>query len=133
MTLQILEILLYSRQGEVRRLPFRLGALNVITGGSGTGKVEQAIKDTLPYFLGAVPEDQLKLQQELREKRRRLSQWERRLEEAEAVRGANVSRAAGLLREAQAVGLLGAGDLPSDVNGMAEVLRSIRFAAADQQ
>ncbi len=94
--------------------------------------VEQAIKDALPYFLGAVPEDQLKLQQELREERRRLRQLERRLREAEEMRGADASRAAGLLREAQAVGLLAADDLPPDVNGMVEMLRSARFTPADQ-
>jgi hypothetical protein len=273
-SLQIRELLLYSRRGEVRRLPFRLGALNVITGGSGTGKsaiinvvdyclgakgcsiparvvrdavrwyaillqlrdcqvfvaravpvpprstnsdiyvevgesvtpppmdrlvantnpdalneyltrmmgispnlhippegqtreplqatlrhakafafqyqdeiankdhlfhgqhdnwVEQAIKDTLPYFLGAVPEDQLKLQHELREERRRLRQLERRLQEAEAVRGADASRAAGLLREAQAVALLPAGDLPAEVNGMIEMLRSVQFTPSGHQ
>jgi hypothetical protein len=272
--MQISELLLYSRRGEIRRLPFRLGALNLVTGGSGTGKsalinivdyclgakgcaiparvirdavrwyalllrlgdsqvfvaravpvppkstnsdiyvevgesvsvppmdrlvantnpealneyltrlmgiapnlhtppdgqtreplhatlrhakafafqyqdeiankdhlfhgqhdtwVEQAVKDTLPYFLGAVPEDQLKVQQELRETRRRLRQLERRLGEAEAVRGTDASRAAGLLREAQAVGLLEAGDLPPEVNGMVEMLRSVRFTPADQR
>ncbi len=95
--------------------------------------VEQAIKDTLPYFLGAVQEDQLKLQQELREARRRLRQIEKRLEEAEAVRGAEASRASGLLREAQAVGLVGAGDLPEDVAAMVEALGSVRFTPADRQ
>ncbi len=274
MTMQIKELLLYSRTGEVRRLPFRLGALNVITGGSGTGKsaiinivdyclaakgcsiparvirnavrwyalllqmgdcqvfvaravpvppkssnsdiyvevgesitppamdrlvansnpdalneyltrltgiapnlhtppegqtrdplkatlrhakafvfqeydeiankdhlfhgqhdnwVEQAIKDTLPYFLGAVQEDQLKVKQELQEARRRLRQLEKRLEEAEAVRGADASRAVGLLREAQAVGLIGAGDLPQDANAMLDALRSVQFTPADQR
>jgi Protein of unknown function (DUF3732) len=273
-SLQIRELLLYSRRGEVRRLPFRLGALNVITGGGGTGKsaiinvvdyclgargcsiparvvrdavrwyalllqmrdcqvlvaravpvppkstnsdvyfevgesvtlppidrlvantnpdalneyltrligispnlhsppegqtrpalhatlrharvfafqyqdeiankdhlfhsqhdtwVEQAIKDTLPYFLGAVPEDRLKLQQEVREERRRLRQLERRLQEAEALRGADASRAAGLLREAQAVGLLPADDLPTEVNDIIEMLQTVRFTMSGQQ
>lgn len=38
MTMQIRELLLYNRRGDIRRLSFRLGAMNVITGGSGTGK-----------------------------------------------------------------------------------------------
>jgi hypothetical protein len=274
MTMQIREILLYSRSGEVRRLPFRLGKLNVITGSSGTGKsaiinivdyclaakscaiparvirdavrwyalllqmgdcqvfiaravpvppkstnydiyyavgesltpppmdklvantnpddlngyltrlsgvspnlftppegqtrddlkatlrhakafafqyqdeiankdhlfhgqhdnwVERAIGDTLPYFLGAVQEDHLKLKQELREASRRLRQLEKRLEEAESVRGADSSRAAGLLREAQAVGLIGAGDLPQEANAMIEALRAVQFKPADER
>lgn len=274
MTMQIREILLYSRSGEIRRLPFRVGKLNVITGGSGTGKsalinivdyclaakscaiparvirdavrwyavllqmgesqifvaravpvppkstnsdiyfevgkaitppamdrlvansnpdalnehltrlsgispnlhtppegqtrdplkatlrhakvfafqyqdeiankdhlfhgqhdnwIESAIKDTLPYFLGAVQEDQLKLKQELREASRRLKQLENRLQEAEAVRGADASRAAGLLGEAQAVGLIKSGDLPQAANAMIEMLRSVQFKPADQR
>ena len=239
MTMQIREILLYSRRGEIRRLPFRLGKLNVITGGSGTGKsalinivdyclaakscaiparvirdavrwyalllqmgesqifvaravpvppkstnadiyfevgksitppamdklvansnpdalnehltrlsgispnlhtppegqtrdplkatlrhakifafqyqdeiankdhlfhgqhdnwIESAIKDTLPYFLGAVQEDQLKLKQELREASRRLKQLENRLEEADKVRVHGCQSRVGLLK-----------------------------------
>ncbi|GHH36791.1 DUF3732 domain-containing protein [Lentzea cavernae] len=38
MTFQIGAIYLYSNKGEVRKLPFKLGSLNVITGASKTGK-----------------------------------------------------------------------------------------------
>ena len=51
MTMQIRELLLYSRTGEVRRLPFRPGKLNVITGSSGTGK--SAIINIVDYCLAA--------------------------------------------------------------------------------
>jgi hypothetical protein len=95
--------------------------------------VEQAMRDSLPYFLGAVPEDRLRSQQELREATRRLRQLERRLEEAEAVRGADASRAAGLMREAQAVGLIEEGDLPQEANEMLDALREVRFTTSDQQ
>jgi hypothetical protein len=95
--------------------------------------IAQAIKDTLPYFLGVVPEDRLKVQQELREARRRLKQLERRLAEAEAVSGDEATQAAGLLREAQAVGLHPAGDLPADAPAILEALRAVRFTSAAQQ
>jgi len=50
MTMQIRAIVLYHRDGRVRELAFRLGALNVITGQSRTGK--SAIIDIVDYCLG---------------------------------------------------------------------------------
>jgi hypothetical protein len=50
MTMQIKEIILYGHGGQVRRLPLRLGALNVITGDSGTGK--SALINITDYCLG---------------------------------------------------------------------------------
>jgi len=50
MTVQIKELVLYGVSGEVRRLKFKLGALNVITGKSRTGK--SAIIDIVDYCLG---------------------------------------------------------------------------------
>ena len=85
--------------------------------------IAQAIKDTLPYFLGVVPEDRLRVQQELREARRRLKQLERRLAESDAVSGNAATQAAGLLQNAQAVGLQPPGELPSDTSAMLEALK----------
>ena len=65
----------------------------------------QAIKDTLPYFLGAVTEDYVAKQQELKRVRADIRQIERRLAEATAIRGEGLSRADTLLAEAKAVGL----------------------------
>lgn len=50
MSLQIVKIILYSKQGEVRELDFRLGRLNIITGASKTGK--SAIVDIVDYCTG---------------------------------------------------------------------------------
>jgi hypothetical protein len=94
---------------------------------------EQDIKDTLPYFLGVVPEDRLRTKQELREAQRRLKQLQRRLAEAEAVGGNEATQAAGLLREAQGVGLHTPCDLPADATAMVEALRAIRFTSAARQ
>jgi hypothetical protein len=49
-SLQIVKIILYSKQGEVRELDFRLGRLNIITGASKTGK--SAIVDIVDYCTG---------------------------------------------------------------------------------
>lgn len=94
---------------------------------------EQDIKDVLPYFLGVVPEDRLRTKHELREAQRRLKQLERRLAEAEQVSGNDATQAAGLLREAQGVGLHLPGDLPPDAPAMIEALRAVRFTSAAQQ
>lgn len=99
----------------------------------GDRDIAQAIKDTLPYFLGAVPEDQLRTKHELREAQRRLKQLERRIAEAEAVGGDEATQAAGLLREAQGVGLHPPGDLPADAPTMVEALRAVRFTSAASQ
>ena len=50
MSLQIANLVLYSRRGDVRELPFKLGAFNVLTGASKTGK--SAIIDIVDYCTG---------------------------------------------------------------------------------
>jgi hypothetical protein len=72
----------------------------------GEDWVGQAIKDTLPYFLGAVDEDRLLKQSQLDEARRRLRQLERQLREAEALDTSTYPRARGLFDEAKQVGLI---------------------------
>lgn len=85
--------------------------------------IPQAIKDTLPYFLGAIQEDRLALEQELARARRELKNAERALRDAEAIRGKGVTMAAGLLSEARQVGLLPRGDTPENAQGILALLR----------
>ena len=73
--------------------------------GSSDRFVAQAIKDTLPYFLGAVTDDYVAKQQELKRVRTEVRQIERRLAEAAAIQGDGVTRADTLLAEAKAAGL----------------------------
>lgn len=73
--------------------------------GSSDRFVAQAIKDTLPYFLGAVTDDYVAKQQELKRIRSEVRQIERRLAEAAAIQGIGVTRADTLLAEAKAAGL----------------------------
>lgn len=65
----------------------------------------QALKDTLPYFLGAVDDDFVKRREELRGLRERLRSCERQLAELTALRGDGVSKAADLLAQARDAGL----------------------------
>ncbi len=88
--------------------------------------VRQAIKDSLPYFLGAVRSDHVKKLSELRQLRRDLRSLERRLAEYEAIRGQGTSRAQALLSEAQDIGLFQANTLPTNLENAIEALRVIR-------
>ena len=62
MTLQIRSISIYSRNGERRDVNFRLGALNIVTGASKTGK--SALLDIVDYCWGrdecTVPEGEIR-------------------------------------------------------------------------
>ena len=51
MSLQILDIVVYSHEGESRALSLRPGATNVITGASKTGK--SALIDIVDYCFGS--------------------------------------------------------------------------------
>lgn len=72
----------------------------------GEDFISQAIKDTLPYFLGAIDEDRLLKQAQLDQARRYLRQLERQLREAEAINTSSYPRAQALLDEAKQVGLI---------------------------
>ena len=73
--------------------------------GAGEAFVAQALKDTLPYFLGAVDDDYVRRRQELRQVRRELRRVERQLSELAAVRGDGPTKASELLAEARDAGL----------------------------
>lgn len=67
--------------------------------------IERALRDTLPYFLGAVDDEHVRKQVELRRLRDQLRAIERQLAELRAVRGDGVSKAATLLAQARDAGL----------------------------
>lgn len=70
--------------------------------------MKQTIKDTLPYFLGAIQEDRLAMEQELARSKRELKKAEQVLKEVDLIRGEGVSKAISLLSEAREVGLIDA-------------------------
>src|SRR5207248_3013074 len=55
--------------------------------------IPQNIKDTLPYFLGAIREDRLALEQELSRARLELRKVRREAKETEVIQGEGVSKA----------------------------------------
>jgi hypothetical protein len=72
----------------------------------GEDFISQAIKDTLPYFLGAVDEDALLKQSLLDEARRQLRQLERRYKDGRVTAIEQYPRGRRLLEESQRTGLL---------------------------
>lgn len=86
--------------------------------------VPQHIKDTIPYFLGAIEEERLQLERDLRQARKDLRRAERRLQMAQRLAGDVEAESQRLLTEAAEVGLFD-GD-PGDVADAAERLRSLR-------
>ena len=87
--------------------------------------IPQAIKDTMPYFLGAVDDSYIANMAELRNLRRELRGLEKKLEEYESVRGHGFFRAQGLLSEAIDIGLRPAGTVPDDWNECISLLKEI--------
>ena len=88
--------------------------------------IPQAIKDTLPYFLGAVDEQFLALDGERNILKRQLVIEKRKLEENRALMGGGTDRAIRLIGEARQVGLID-GTVTTEHNDyskMQEILKS---------
>jgi len=64
----------------------------------------QALKDTLPYFLGAVDDEYVRKREQLRLLGKQLRACERQLSELKALRGDGISKAATLLAQARDAG-----------------------------
>lgn len=85
----------------------------------------QAMKDTLPYFLGAVDDEYVQKREELRQLRQQLRVCERQLSELVALRSGGISKAATLLAQARDVGLSS-----SVCDTWEEAVASLRVVAA---
>lgn len=86
---------------------------------------KQAIRDTLPYFLGAQGPDALRKRQELSELRREIRRTTLRLDGMRAARELGVGRATGLIADARAAGLLSADAVPTDAGEAYEILSQV--------
>ncbi|MHC5202472.1 DUF3732 domain-containing protein [Myroides sp. LJL119] len=68
--------------------------------------VPQSIKDTLPYFLGAVNEDSLLIESEITQLKKQLNRLNREQREAEKIKLEGISQAYSLIDEAKEIGIL---------------------------
>jgi hypothetical protein len=91
----------------------------------GDDFVGQAIRDTFPYFLGAIDEDRLLKQSQLDQARRQLRQLERQLRDAEAVDTSSYPRAQALLDEAKQVGLVDERTVATSYEGVFAILQRV--------
>jgi hypothetical protein len=73
--------------------------------GAGDNFFAQALKDTLPYFLGAVDDDYVRKREQLRRIKEQLRSCERKLAEIASLRGEGASKADALLAQARDAGL----------------------------
>jgi hypothetical protein len=89
--------------------------------------ITQAIKDTLPYFLGIVNDDSLAMEQERTRLKRQIVIEKRRLDESLALRGGGLDRAISLVSESKEVGLLSKEIIVDfdDYNAVKDVLSSV--------
>lgn len=88
--------------------------------------VPQAIKDSLPYFLGAIREDNLKIEQEIASKKRDLNRLLREKNEAEKIHAEGVSKAYTLIEEAKQFGILASDLVVNDVKNALIALDTIK-------
>ena len=101
---------------------------------SESGFILQTIKDTLPYFLGAVSEDAILLTTEKRTNERQLKRLRRELNEKKAMTGIGTESAISLLTEAIGVGLISP-EIEideSDFNSLYATLAGVTFVTADK-
>lgn len=73
--------------------------------GAGDNFFAQAIRDTLPYFLGAVDNEYVRKHEEMRRLRAQLRNVERRILELGSIQGGGAGKAASLLAQARDVGI----------------------------
>ena len=91
----------------------------------GEQYIPQAIKDTLPYFLGAVKSERVAIEHELRIARRRLKLALRDLEEAESTVHDQLTRGRSLVTECQQAGILPTNTRPE---GSSEIIAALKIA-----
>jgi len=88
-------------------------------------QMPQTIKDTLPYFLGVVNSERVRLEHELRLAKRRLKLASRDLDEAQFVATDQLTRGQSLITEAQQVGILRSAVAAGTAEEIVETLRTV--------
>jgi chromosome segregation ATPase len=96
---------------------------NTLFFGQTDSFIAQAIRDTIPYFMGAVSTDELAKQYELVELKKTIRLIERQLADHTSWQEAAESRGAALLAEARQVGLVPMETRPTSTAQIFEVLR----------
>jgi hypothetical protein len=88
--------------------------------------VPQSIKDTLPYFLGAVNEDSLLIESEINQLKKQLNRLIRENRESEKIKTEGISQAYSLIEEAKEIGIL---DKATKPNSQSEAYRILEIVS----
>lgn len=88
--------------------------------------VPQSIKDSLPYFLGAIREDSLKIEQEIIQNKRTLNRLVREKNEADKIKTDGVSMAFSLVEEAKEMGIVDRNIIIKTTFDALQVLNSVK-------
>lgn len=88
--------------------------------------IKMAIKDTLPYFLGAINADSLQIEREISKKKRLLNQLSREKREEDKLKEDGVSKAYSLIEEAKEIGVLEKNTNPKSVKEAYEILLKVK-------
>ena len=86
--------------------------------------VENHMKDTLPYFLGAIREDYLILKQEYKSVSKKIRELKNQLAEIKFSNDQKFNQARILLQESIKVGLINSDDLPDSLEEILELLKN---------
>ncbi|GAA5037629.1 hypothetical protein GCM10011506_34200 [Marivirga lumbricoides] len=87
--------------------------------------VPQSIKDTLPYFLGAVNENSLAIESEINQLKKQLNRLLREKREAEKIETEGISQAYSLIEEAKEIGIIENTPNPSQQKEIYSILNYI--------
>lgn len=87
--------------------------------------VPQSIKDTLPYFLGAVNEDSLLIESEITQLKKQLNRLVREKRESEKIKSEGISQAYSLIEEAKEIGILDQDIKPSNQSEAYKLLEKV--------
>jgi hypothetical protein len=87
--------------------------------------VPQSIKDTLPYFLGAINEESLSIESEITQLKRDLNKLVREKRESEKIKSEGISQAYSLIEEAKEIGLIQNAGKPESENEAFSLLSQI--------
>lgn len=93
--------------------------------------VANYIKLTAPYFIGAIPEDQIEKKILLAEHKRKLKQVTTELNEQESMRGKGTAKGYSLLKEAEALDLVDVKTPPSNSDELLSMLQDISFEKSE--
>lgn len=85
--------------------------------------VAQSIKDTLPYFLGAIREDSMKVEQEIANKKRELNRYEKDLKEYERLKNDGSQKIFELVNETKQLNLISAERVAEDATQALDALK----------